>query len=129
VVIGADLGDPPVAQPEPLGAAVQPRLAGLRVAPGHRPLDHRLVAVRDPVLEPPLPGEVVDRPAGVLGDRAAVVGPEARVVVGRVVGEVRGDQVDVAGVERLVVAADVVEGIDADIFTFRQSICATLVRR
>jgi hypothetical protein len=81
------------------------------------------------VLEPPLPAEVVDRPAGVLGDRAAVVGAEARVVMGRVLGEVRGDQVDVACVERLVVAADVVERVDADIFTCRLSICATVVRR
>jgi hypothetical protein len=81
------------------------------------------------VLEPPLPAEVVDPPTGVLGDLAAVMRPEARVVVGRVVGEVRGDQVDVAGVERLVVAADVLERLDADIFTCRLSICATVVRR
>jgi len=32
--------------------------------------------------------------------------------MGGVVGEVRGDQVDVAGVERLVVAADVGEVVD-----------------
>jgi hypothetical protein len=81
------------------------------------------------VLEPPLAGEVVDRPAGVLGDLAAAVGAEARVVVRRVLGEVGGDQVDVAGVERLVVAADVVERVDAGIFTCRVSICATVVRR
>jgi hypothetical protein len=57
----------------------------------------------------PLAIEVVDRPAGVLGDLAPVMRSEARVVVGRVVGEVGGDQLDVAGVERLVIAADVVE--------------------
>jgi hypothetical protein len=37
------------------------------------------------------------------------MGAEAGVVVSRVVGEVGRDQLDVAGVERLVVAADVVE--------------------
>ena len=35
--------------------------------------------------------------------------PEARVVVDRVVCEVGGDQLGVAGVQRLVVGADVVE--------------------
>jgi hypothetical protein len=40
------------------------------------------------------------------------MGAEAGVVVSRVVGEVGRDQLDVAGVERLVVAADVVEGVD-----------------
>jgi hypothetical protein len=64
------------------------------------------------VLEPPLAVDVVDRPARVVGDLAPVMGTEPRVVVGRVAGEVRGDQVDVAGVERLVVAADVGEGVD-----------------
>jgi hypothetical protein len=64
------------------------------------------------VLEPPLPVEVVDRPARVLGDLAAAVGTEARVVVGGVFGEVARDQVDVARVERRVVAADVVERVD-----------------
>jgi hypothetical protein len=61
------------------------------------------------VLIPPLALEVADRPACVLGDRTPAVRPEAGVVVGCVVGEVGGDQVDVTGVERLVVAADVVE--------------------
>jgi hypothetical protein len=37
---------------------------------------------------------------------------EAGVVVDRVVGEMRVDQVDVAGVQRLVVAADVGERVD-----------------
>jgi hypothetical protein len=60
------------------------------------------------MLEPPPAAQVVDRPAGVLGDLATVVRPEAGVVMGRVVGEVRGDQVDIAGVECLVIAADVV---------------------
>jgi hypothetical protein len=81
------------------------------------------------VLEPPSPAEAVDPPAGVLGDLAAAVRAEPGVVVGRVVGEVRGDQVDVAGVQRLVVAADMLEWVDVDIFTFSLSICATLVRR
>jgi hypothetical protein len=109
VVVGADLGDPAVAEPEPLGAAVEALLTGLRVAPGHRPLDHSLVAVGDPVLVVPLAVEVVDRPARVLRDRPPVMGAEAGVVVSRVVGEMGRDQLDVAGVERLVVAADVAE--------------------
>jgi hypothetical protein len=41
------------------------------------------------------------------------MGAEAGVVASRVVGEVGRDQLDVAGVERLVVAADVVEVRDA----------------
>ena len=64
-----------------------------------------------------LPVQLVDRPAGVLGDLAPAVGAEPRVVVDRVVREVRGDQLDVAGVQRLVVGADVVEvahGADSD---------------
>jgi hypothetical protein len=64
------------------------------------------------VLVPPLTVEIVDCPAGVLGDLAAMVRPEPGVVVSGVVGEVRLDQVDVAGVERLVVAADVGEVVD-----------------
>ena len=39
----------------------------------------------------------------------ALVRAEPRVVVDGVVGEVRGDRVGVAGVQRLVVGADVVE--------------------
>jgi hypothetical protein len=42
---------------------------------------------------------------------------------------VRADQLDVARVERLVVAADVRERLDAHIFTRSVSICATVVRR
>jgi len=50
--------------------------------------------------------------------------------VRRVVGEVRRDQVDVAGVERVVIAADVVERVDlTEVFTWPLSIWATLVRR
>jgi hypothetical protein len=67
------------------------------------------------VFEPPLTVDVVDRPAGVLGDLATAMRTEPRVVVGRVVGEVRSDPFDVAGVQRLVVAADVVERRDADL--------------
>jgi hypothetical protein len=111
-VIGADLGDLPVAHLKPLGATVQPPLARLRVPPGHRPLDHGLVPVGKAVLVPPLPADVVDRPARVLGDLPATVRAEARVVVGGILGEVPGDQVDVGGVERLVVTADVGERVD-----------------
>jgi hypothetical protein len=46
----------------------------------------------------------------VLGDRAgASMRAEPRVVMDRVVAEERGDRLGVAGVERLVVAADVFE--------------------
>jgi hypothetical protein len=62
------------------------------------------------VLEVPLPVDLLDAPLGVLGDRVgALMGAEPRVVVDGVVGEVGGDAVDVARVERLVVGADVVE--------------------
>jgi hypothetical protein len=62
------------------------------------------------VLVVPLAIEVVDPPARVLGDRpSALMRAEPRVVVDGVVREVRGDEVDVARVERLVVGADVVE--------------------
>jgi hypothetical protein len=81
------------------------------------------------VLVMPLAVEIVDRPARVFGDPPAVVRAEARVVVRRVLGEVRGDQIDVARVERLVVAADVVQRVDRRIFTFSLSISAKLVRR
>src|SRR5215210_2772448 len=112
VVVGPDLCDPALTHAEPLGAAVQPPLARLRVAPGHRPLDHGLVAVGDPMLVPPLTLDVVDRPAGVLGDGAGtLVRAEPRVVVDGVVGEVRGDGLDVARVERLVVGANVGERV------------------
>jgi hypothetical protein len=62
------------------------------------------------VLEVPLAVDLLDAPLGVLGDRAgALMGAEARVVMGGVVGEMRGDAVDVARVQRLVIGADVVE--------------------
>jgi hypothetical protein len=62
------------------------------------------------VLEVPLAVEIFDRPLRVLADRpGALVRAEARVVVDRVVGEVLGDAVGVARVQRRVVAADVVE--------------------
>jgi hypothetical protein len=61
------------------------------------------------VLHPPLAVDGFDAPLGVLGDLPAPVRPEPGVVVDRVVGEMGGDQVGVAGVERLVVGADVVE--------------------
>jgi hypothetical protein len=65
------------------------------------------------VLVPPLPVELLDRPAGILGDRPRPqVRAEPGVVVDRVVGEVGRDLLDVAGVERRVVAADVIEGRD-----------------
>ena len=65
------------------------------------------------MLEPPLPVDGLDAPLRVVGDLAPVVRPEARVVVRRVLGEVRRDGVRVARVERLVVGADVVEVADA----------------
>jgi hypothetical protein len=43
--------------------------------------------------------------------------PESRVVVDRVVGEVLGDAVGVAAVQRLVVGADVVQVPDGRILT------------
>jgi hypothetical protein len=58
----------------------------------------------------PLAVEVVDRPPRVVADRPrSLVRPKAGVVVDRVVREVIGYPVGVAGVERRVVAADVVE--------------------
>ena len=68
------------------------------------------------VLARPFAIEVVDRPARVAGDRPAPsVRPEPRVVMDGVVGEVGGDQLDVAGVEGVVVAADTVERADLGI--------------
>jgi hypothetical protein len=65
------------------------------------------------MLVPPLPVDLVDRPPCVLGDLgSAAVGPEARVVVDGVVGEVRRDPLGVARVEGRVVAADVLERVD-----------------
>jgi hypothetical protein len=70
------------------------------------------------VLHPPLAVDLVDPPAGVLGDRpGALVRAEPGVVVDGVVGEVPGDPLDVAAVERLVVAADVVERVDSRILS------------
>ena len=70
VVVGAHLGDLAVAELEPLGAAVQARLPGLRVLPGHRPLDHGPLAVLDRALDEPLRVDVLHRPVGVAADRA-----------------------------------------------------------
>jgi hypothetical protein len=65
------------------------------------------------MLVPPLPVELVDCPARGLGDlSSASVGPQARVVVDGVVGEVRRDPLGVARVEGRVVAADVLERVD-----------------
>ena len=64
------------------------------------------------MFEPPLAVDGLDAPGGVVGDLAAVVRAEAGVVVSGLVGEVRGDGVGVAGVERLVVGPDVVEVAD-----------------
>jgi len=64
------------------------------------------------MLVPPATVEVVDRPAGVFRDAPPAVRPEARVVVSGVLGEVPGDQIDVARVERLVITADVGKGVD-----------------
>jgi hypothetical protein len=69
------------------------------------------------VLQPPLAVDLLDAPAGVLGDLAAAMWAQPRVVVDRVVAEVRGDQVSVPGVERLVVGADVIEMADDGILT------------
>jgi hypothetical protein len=69
------------------------------------------------VLHPPLPVDRLDAPLGVLGDLPASVRAEARVVVDRVVGEVAGDQVCVARVERLIVGTDVIEVADDEILT------------
>ena len=100
VVVGADLGDLPVAHQEPLGAAVEAGLAGLRVAPGHRPLDHDLVALLDRVLEVPAPLDLVDRKGGISADLLRpLVGAETGVVVDRVVGEVRRYRLGVTRVE------------------------------
>ncbi len=118
VEVGAHLADAVVAEDEPLRAAVETPLASLGVPPGHRPLDARLVALLDPVLERPPTLEVLDREARVLADRScALVRAEARVVVDGVVGEVPGDEVGVAAVQSLVVGADVVEVADGGILT------------
>ena len=71
VVVGADLGDLAVSHQEPLRAAVEALLARLRVAPGHRPLDHGLVALLDAVLEVPLAVDHLDAHLRVLADPLA----------------------------------------------------------
>ncbi len=110
MVVSPDLGDLAVAHRKPLGAAIKPLLTRLRVAPGHRPLDHGFVPLLDPVLDEPLAIDVVDTELGVGADPlGAFVRSEACVVVDRVLGEVLGDPVSVAAVEGVVVAADVVE--------------------
>jgi hypothetical protein len=73
------------------------------------------------VLEVPLAVDLLDAELRVLPNPLrALVRPEPRVVVDRVVGEVRGDQIGVARVERLVVGADVVEVADDRILTFER---------
>src|SRR3954447_1391280 len=111
VEVGAHLPDAAVVRErEPLAAAVEARLAGARVAPGHRPLDHGLLAVLDRVVDVPLAVDLLHRPLRVLADRPrALVRPEAGVVVHRVVGEMARNSVRIAGVEGFVVGADVVE--------------------
>jgi len=110
VVVGPHLGDLALAHQEPLGATIEPLLTGARVAPGHRPLDHGLIALFDGVLDVPLAVDLLDPELRVEADPlGALVGAEPRVVVGRVLGEVAGDQLGVARVERLVVGADVVD--------------------
>src|SRR4051812_36670163 len=107
VVVRAYFADLAVLESEPLRAAVEPPLSRLRIGPHHRPLDHGFIAVVDPVLEDPLCVKVVDTQLGVLGDLASVMRAQARVVVGRVVGEVGRDLVGVAAAQCVVVALDV----------------------
>ena len=116
MVVGAHLGDLAVAHQEPLGPAVEAILPRLGIAPGHRPLDHGLVALLDPVLDVPLTLDRLDAELRVLADPLrALVRPEPRVVVDGVVGEVLGDAVGVAAIECVVVGADVVEVGDSGI--------------
>jgi hypothetical protein len=62
------------------------------------------------VLDIPLAVDLLDAELGVQPDPlGALVGPQPGVVVDGVVGEMRGDQLRVPGVERVVVGADVVE--------------------
>src|SRR3954452_4625645 len=104
MVVGADFADLLVLEAEPLGATVEAALAGLRVGPDHRPLDHGFLAVVDSMLEDPVSVKVPDTQRGVVGDLASVMGTQARVVVRRVVAEVRGDLVGVAAAQCVVVA-------------------------
>src|SRR3954467_580858 len=70
VEVGAHLLDAAVLREgEPLRAAVEARLTCARIAPGHRPLDHYLLAVLDRVVDVPLAVDRVDRPLRVLPDR------------------------------------------------------------
>jgi hypothetical protein len=111
VVVGAHLADLAVPEAEPLGAAVEPPLARLRVAPSHRPLDDGLIAVLDQVLDEPLTIDVLDGKLRVLADRARTdMRPKPRVVVNGVLGEVVGDAIGIAAVECVVVRPDVIRG-------------------
>src|SRR3954447_7070995 len=69
VVVGANLADLPVAEAEPLGAAIEPALTGLRVGPDHRPLDHGFTTSFQRMFDYPLGIEVRDRHPRVLADR------------------------------------------------------------
>jgi hypothetical protein len=67
------------------------------------------------VFDVPLAVDDLDAHLRVLPDPlGALVWPEAGVVVDGVLGEVRGDEVGVARVQRVVIAADVVE-VRADV--------------
>src|SRR4051794_29407679 len=102
MVVGADFADLLVLEAEPLGAAVEAALAGLRVGPDHRPLDHGFLAVVDAVLEDPVRVKVLDTERGVVGDLASSMGAQACVVVGGVVGEVRGHLVGITAAQCVV---------------------------
>src|SRR4051812_40647415 len=104
VVVGAHFADLPVPEAEPLGAAVEAPLARLRIGPHHRPLDHGLVAVVDPVLEDPGCLQHLHRHPRVLTDRSCTyVRAQSRVVVDRVLGEERSHFIRIAAVEGVVV--------------------------
>ena len=97
VVVGADLGDLAVADQEPLGAAVEPLLAAL----GSRQVIVHSIATWSPCSIAfsmyHWASIVLDAERGVAADRlGALVRAEARVVVDRVVGEVRRDRLGVA---------------------------------
>jgi hypothetical protein len=80
------------------------------MTPGHRPLDHDLVALLDRVLDVPLAVDLVDSERRVAADRLRpLVRSEPGVVVDRVVGEVRRDSVGVPRVQGLVIGADVID--------------------
>jgi hypothetical protein len=70
------------------------------------------------VFDVPLTVDLLDPELRVLPDSlGALMRPKARVVVDRVVGEVRGDEIGVTRVQRLVVGADVIEVADDEIVT------------